>query len=241
MMKKLSLFLLLNLLFVNRSLTAIQVTILKINGEVQIRKGVEETWIRAREGMILEDIDSIMTGVGSSAELSLTGHTLFRLASNAMLDVTDLRDITEQELFLYIMEQKLKKIEPASSKTKLRIGNVSVVHGESQSNGQIDPADQHPDFWIQEKNGAIALYEQDYLTNSIVKIYKTLEIYPNIQDCGEMHLYLGKSFEALHKKGQAIESYMIAMQKSQTPTCDIDIRNVVAREADLALKRLDAK
>jgi len=240
-MKKTLVFTFLFMIITSTAFAATHVTILNIHGDVRIRKGIEENWSKAKQGMILEDIDSIMTGKRASVVLRVDAKQSFTLQENAMLDILDLRAISEQELFLFIMEQKLKKVEPASPKTKLRIGNVSVVHGELKADVQKVDQVHSDDLWVQEKNGAISLYHQDYLTNSIMKMYRILDNYNDIEDCGEMHLYLGKAFESLHKTGQAIDSYRISIDRSSTGTCDTTEQLRIKNQSREALKRLSNK
>jgi hypothetical protein len=95
----------------------------------KIRRGVEESWHWAVAGMMLEEIDTILTGEASAVVLETPDGATFRLGSSAILDIADLRKITEQEMFLYLMSQKINQIAPRQKKTHLRIGNVSAIHG----------------------------------------------------------------------------------------------------------------
>ena len=61
----------------------------------------------------------------------------FTLDANSILDISDLRKIQERELFLYLMTQKVDKLKIQEKSTKIRIGNVSVVHGNSKQEKAI--------------------------------------------------------------------------------------------------------
>jgi len=213
-----------------------KVKIAKASGEVKIRRGVEETWHPASAGTRLDEIDSILTGEGARVVLETPDGKTFELGSNSILDIADLRRISERELFLFLMSKKINQIEPRQEKTKLRIGNVNVVHGELKSDSQ-NTSTSGNEFWVFEKNGAKALFAQDYTTNAVLKLNKILLKYPNLNDCGEIHSYLGKGFEKLNKPGQAIDAYQTVLKRSDE-RCSSNSK-LWLNEAESALKRLN--
>ncbi len=220
---------------VAQSAPASAVKIISLSGEVKVRRGVEETWHLAAAGMRLEEIDTILTGEASAVILETLDGATFRLNNYAILDIADLRKITEREMFLYLMSNKVNQIPARQEKTRLRIGNVSAVHGEPKAGSSHRAAEKdESQSWIQETNGAKALYEQQYYTNAVVKLHKILAKYPNLEDCGEVHFYLGKTFGALSKPGQAGEAYKVALERP----CDDDTSKQRADEARRAIERL---
>ncbi|MEJ2049035.1 MAG: tetratricopeptide repeat protein [Calditrichota bacterium] len=196
-----------------------EVKIVKMSGEVKIRHGVDELWQPASLGIFLKDIDSILTGEKGEVILQVEEGRQFNLGPNSMLDIADLREISEQELFLYLMKSKLGKVEKRNGKTPLRIGNVSVVHGTYQDTAKQELLQPSKESEEQLKNGIRALYTQQYYPNTILKINKTIED-QNIPDqWGELHYYLGSSFEKLDKPGQAIDAFEKAVQESKSGNC----------------------
>jgi tetratricopeptide (TPR) repeat protein len=213
--------------------------IVSISGEVKIRRGVEEDWHHAAVGMLLETLDTILTLERAEVVLELNDGATFRLGSNAMLDVADLRKITERELFLYLMSEKIGKIPPRQEKTRLRVADVSVVHGESKAKSTGNAAGNSDDNrWVQEANGAKALYAQQYFPNAVVRLHKILAKYPDLNDCGEIYFLLGNAFEALNKPGQAIDAYQVVIEKSKEAACDGSEAKYWIEEAQKAMERL---
>jgi len=196
------------------------VRILSLRGEVKVRRGLEETWHAARAGMLLRELDTILTGETGEVELQITGDTTFRLGSNAILDVSDLRKITERELFLYLMSQKVRDMETPTRKAPLQQESVSVVRGEKKTPGETPAVSEaQRRRWRLEANGALALYSQDLFPNAILKYYRILEKYSKIPDCGEIHFYLGRAFEKIDEPGRALEAYRAAEQRVQAEAC----------------------
>jgi len=228
------------LLQVQAQAVAIEVTIADVSGEVLIRRGVEESWQPASAGTRLEEIDTILTGETGKVALKVADGETFELGSNAVLDIADLRRISERELFLFLISKKINRLGPRDGKSRLRIGRVNVVHGEMKADSTKATRDDSTMLdWVREKNGAHALYSHDYTTNAIMKLNKILLKYPEVPDCGELHFYLGRAFERLEKPGQAASAYRQVHNRSLSASCEGE--NAWIREAAIALQRLNKK
>ncbi len=79
---------------------SITAKITDLSGDVKIRRGVEEHWQTTKTGILLEEIDTILTENDAWAVLETSEGKTFKLGSNAVLDIRDLRDTTEKDLFL---------------------------------------------------------------------------------------------------------------------------------------------
>ncbi len=186
----------------------ISIKIISTKGEAKVRFGLEEEWKSAVTGINLKEIDTIFTGEGGEIILLLEGGKKFVLGNNSLLDIGDLREIQEKELFLFLMSKKVENIEPRNGKTKLRIGNISSVYGEDQSNSDtINVKNSVNSISKKEINGAIALYVQQYYTNTLYKLHTLLDKYKSAISVGRINFYIAKAFEAIDKKGQAMDSY----------------------------------
>ncbi|MFC2088563.1 tol-pal system YbgF family protein [Calditrichota bacterium] len=215
------------------------VKIVKITGDVKVRFGLEENWNQAGKGMLLEDIDTILSGEGAQVTLETKEGGLFKLGGNSVLDVGDLRQIMEKELFLILMSDKIEKMEPRKEKTKLRVGNVSVVHGDSKSESKSDTLIEGQFNWFtREVNGAKALLTQKYFPNAILKMNKILSKYAPVKDCGKLYFYIGNAFEAINKPGQAIDAYQKSIEWCQSQNCDGSMDRARIVEAEQAIKKL---
>lgn len=216
-----------------------EVRIERVSGEVKIRRGVDESWHSTSAGVWLDEVDSIVTGENGAVVLVLPDGSRFSLGARAILDIADLRKVSEQELFLYLMSRKVQEIEPHEQKTRLKVGNVHVVHGEDKTDSLLVSSEESTGEWRLLKNGARDLYRQAYYTNTILKVTKILARYPGVADCGELHLYLGRAFEALNKPGQAIDAYKIVVNKSAADSCNGSGSLDWTEEAQEALRRLN--
>lgn len=217
------------------------IQIIQIKGEAKIRRGLEEGWQQAGVGMLLENLDTILTLEGAEVLLKIDPNVTFRLGSNAVLDLADLRRITERELFLYLMQQKMNGIEPRKEKIPLRVPNVSVLHGGLQSASSALVNQPDTTWWVKEFNGAQALYSQAYFPNTVVTLHKILQRYPKVNDCGQIHFCLGQALEALEKTGQALDAYQAALQRSQNTNCQDEKTQARQELVQNAMGRLKKK
>lgn len=208
--------------------------IISMQGDVKVRRGLEEQWHSASMGMVLESIDTILCLEGKVV-LRIQENQIFHLGSHSILDIGDLRTVTRQELFLYLMAEKLKHLEPQNEKRPLRVGSVSVVHGEAKGIADRENAPAQEQTWDMEFNGAQALFQHKLYSNTIIKLFKMIDKYPDAPDCGEIHYYIGGAFAGLQENGQALDHYQVCLNRAQS--CDARARPWVADAAD-AIQRL---
>jgi tetratricopeptide (TPR) repeat protein len=114
------------------------------------------------------------------------------------------------------MSQKINRVESKKKSSPLKIGNVSVIHGEAKDEKK-QAADNFTVLRMrQELNGAKALYLHQLYTNTIVSLHKTLARYTGSEETGEIYFYLGRSFEQLEESGQAVDCYQHAVNIAPT-------------------------
>lgn len=222
--------------------TGSDVRIVRVRGDVQVRRGMEENWSPAGTGMELKPLDTIFAGEASEAVLLLEDSARFILRNNSVLDAGDLRRITERQMFLFLMSRKIGRItaSDSGSGTPIRITNVSVVRGADKSDSTMPSAAADLSNWVREKNGARALFEAGYATNTVVKLNKIIQRYPSLSDGGEIQFGLGQAFETLNETGRAIDAYHTALEQADAGA---DAPRIAERKAriEAAIKRLTAE
>ncbi|MEJ2628282.1 MAG: hypothetical protein P8078_06980 [bacterium] len=240
---KIKIFFLLCLIFTYRfSYGTVEVKIDKIQGQVQVRRGVEEEWTPAGINMVLKDIDTILTGETGIVVLSIEKGMVFTLGSNSILDIGDLREITKDELFLYLTSQKVKNLQKINEPTNIHIENVSVVRAEQKSlEKEAVIPDKNSEIKIFEINGAKALFQQEYYTNSIMKFYQILESYSEFNKRGEIYYYLGHSFESIHEYGRARDAYETARQEFKNSENSDPNTQLLEKKSEEASERIKAR
>jgi hypothetical protein len=190
------------------------VKIVQSQGKVLVRYGLEESWQEAKIGTILKNIDTILSAENGYVVLELEDGMRFDLGANAILDIADIRQIQERELFMYLMSQKIDKLEPADENKKIRVGNVSIVHGQAKKGQKTEDLNADKEDWYPfEVNGAMALYNNQYYPNTIIKFIKIQNKYGAERDLGKIDYFIGKSFEKLDDSDQARDAYQRALDE----------------------------
>ncbi|MFQ5632238.1 MAG: tol-pal system YbgF family protein, partial [bacterium] len=123
---------------------------------------------------------------------------------------------------------------------KLRITNVSVVRAENKAastkSGNNTASDNR--LWLQETNGARAMYFQEFYPNAIMKLHKIIRKNPNLEQCSEIFYYLAKSYEEIDEPGRALEAYRIVIANAENDACEAEHRAEMIADASRAIKRL---
>ncbi len=215
-----------------------KVTIFSVKGDVRIRRGMDEEWQPASRDITLQDLDTILCLEGS-ARLQVDDHLTFDLGPNSILDISDLRRITKREMFLYLMSEKVKNIKPSKNRSKLRVGSVSVVHGESKRQPKTAAPQVVTADWRLAYNGGVAMFQHGLYANTIVKLVKVQKKYAGIQDCGEIDFYIARAFRALDEDGQARDRFEQVLEKSAS--CDSPASRDRYRQAERAMDQLDRR
>jgi hypothetical protein len=216
-----------------------EVKITHLKGDVRIRVGLDEDWQKARIGMILKNLDTIYSGENSSVILLNQDGQKFTLQAHSILDISDLREIQERELFLFLMTQKVDQIDIKDTGTKIRVGNVSVVHGESKKDAiTTDLSDSNIDWYTFEMNGAKALIAHTYYPNAIIKLHQIRNRYSEERDQGFASYQIGSTFEAMDNIGQAMDNYQTAITQYAKYNPDTTSEPGWVKESREAIDRL---
>ena len=204
-----------------------------------VRLGLDEEWKKAQVGTILKDVDTILSGENSQVVLSRDDSLNFVLGSNSILDIADLRKIQERELFLFLMTQKVDQIDAQDTSTKIRVGNVSVVHGESKKDENThDLSESDIDWYTYEINGADTLIEHTLYPNAIIKLHQIKNRYSEEKDQGFTNFRIGRSFEAMQNNGQAMDNYQMALTLYNKYNSDVKLEPQWIKETKETIERM---
>ena len=216
------------------------VKIVEARGNVMVRFGIEESWNKAQIGSILKNIDSILSGEDGSVVLELENGMQFTIGANTILDIADIREIQERELFMYLMSQKIDKLETPEENKPVRVGNVSIVHGDQkQVESTTETEAKNEDWYPFEVNGALALYDHNYYPNTIIKFIKIQNKYDPARDQGKIDYYVAKSFEGLNDPAQARDAYQKSLEEYNQSKDPSSKEQSWVADAQNALNRLN--
>ena len=109
------------------------VAVHKIQGDVRVRHGVAESWNRVALGDVLKPDDTMKTGLKGAALLVVNGGKRITLPSEVIVDVSDIRDLTQEELMLKLTMEKVRASSYQWKSNEMNIPNAVILHGPNRT------------------------------------------------------------------------------------------------------------
>jgi hypothetical protein len=189
-----------------------EIIVRKTNGDVRVRHGVAEEWNTIAVGDVLRPNDTMRTGSTSSATLMVrrpdaaAAAKTITLPPLVMVDVSDIRDLTQEELMLKLTMEKVRSSSYQWKSDDLRIPNAGVVHGghASTSSPLAEGDAQSGKFLL---NGTRVLYDNGYYATAVLKVMEVFRRYPTLGSTYENRLLLAEALEKANLRGEAITEY----------------------------------
>ena len=211
-----------------------EVVVADLTGTVQVRRGVEETWTDAKRGMPLYRVDTIETGKGSEVILKTEGAERFVLPEQAMLEISALEPMTKERLFLFLMSQKVARMDAGKEPIRLRNGSVprgAMRSEEPKSTKTRDPKERD----LKRFHGAKALFDNGFVPNAAAAFRKLLDgagsKRTSWQDRAQWTM--AESFRTLEWFGKARESYTeLIAAYPQSALCEAARKRIAELEKD---------
>ena len=198
------------------------ITVQKIQGDVKVRRGVAEAWNAVSSGDILRPHDTMRTGSDGGAVIVVRGDSSgatqrIVLPALVMLDMSDIRDLTQEELMLKLAMEKVRASSHEWKNGELRIPNAAVVHGEDRSAGNPTP---ETDARIGQLllNGARVLFENKFYATTVLRTLEVFRTYPMLGSAFDHRLLLAQAMERANLRGEALAEYgaMLRMEGLST-------------------------
>jgi hypothetical protein len=191
-----------------------QITVQKAQGDVSVRTGVAETWNHVRTGDVLKPDATIRTGKQSTV-LIVAAAKRISVPPEVMLDMSDIRELTQEELMLKLTMEKVRASSYQWKDDALKITNTTAPHGE-QKDTKPSLAESNPEIGAMQMRGAEVLFKNLFYSTSALKAKDVLRRYPSLAQF-ENRLLIAQSLEKANLKGEALEEYGI-LANDQTLT-----------------------
>ena len=125
---------LLMMLFASMAVGGEQILLQKAQGDVSVRAGVTETWLKAGAGDTLRPDATLKTGKQSSALILLASNKKrISLPPEVMVDISDIRELTQEELMLKLTMEKVRSSSYEWKNKDMNLPNITLVHGDPKS------------------------------------------------------------------------------------------------------------
>lgn len=181
------------------------------NGDVSVRHGVTEVWVRVSAGDILKPNDTMRTGRDGSASLTLKDDSTsaarrLSLPPMVIVDMSDVRVLTQEELMLKLTMEKVRSAPPQKRQDGLEISNAAVVHG-TGGNHRGKAVENDPQVGSLLLNGTKVLLENGFSATSVLRMMEVFRLFPSLASVFDHRLLLAEGLEKANLKGEAIAEY----------------------------------
>lgn len=189
------------------------ITVQTAQGEVSVRHGVTEVWVRVAPGDILRPDDTMKTGKKGSATIVLSpaGGTAgaprtVSLPGEVIVDMSDVRDLTQEELMLKLTMEKVRASSYQWKSDDLQIPSAAVVHGSDRSSNQA-LRESDPATGILQLNGAHVLFANGFYATCALKGMEVFRHYPPLGKQFQSRVMVAEALEKARLRGEAMNEY----------------------------------
>ncbi|MBM2842005.1 MAG: hypothetical protein HW412_2533, partial [Bacteroidetes bacterium] len=149
---------------------------------------------------------TMKTGKKGSALLVVNGGKRIILPSEVIVDVSDIRDLSQEELMLKLAMEKVRASSYEWKNNEMNIPNATVVHG-SDRTPSVPLTENQIEIGRFEWNGTKVLYDNGYYSTSALKAMDVLRRYPPLGDRFENRLLVAEALEKADLKSEALNEY----------------------------------
>jgi len=186
-----------------------EIQVLKLSGDVNVRQGVTEVWNRVAVGDVLRPDDSMKTGPKGSATLAVRtdAGTVKRitLPPEVIVDLSDIRDLTQDELMLKLTMEKVRSSSYEWKEEKATSPNASVIHGANKGSAQT--VENDPAVGAMQLRGTRVLYENGYYSTSALRAMEIFRFYPALGRDFSNRLLVAEALERANLRGESLNEY----------------------------------
>jgi hypothetical protein len=187
-----------------------EITVSRVQGDVQVRAGMQETWQPVKKGDELKPHDSILTGENATVVLlvrSAEGKNPAKISipADVILDLSDIRTLTRDELILKLTMERVRSSSYDWKNSELQIPNATVVHGEKREEVGVVVDDASARLRM---NGTKVLFQNGFFSTCALKGLSLMGRFPSLGETFENRYMVAESLERSDLRGEALHEYL---------------------------------
>ena len=202
--------------FLAAAAVAGDIKVVSVRGDVQVRRGVHEQWQTAAPGDVLKPEDSIKLEKLSSAVILLGEKERFVLPPEAIVDLSDLRRLTQEDLLLMLAMERVRSVPGGHPGDDLAFPRTSTVHGANRGSLPPAPAPGHSPGAF-ELNGTNFLYEHGFYATCVLKSKEVFRLNPALLKVIDARMRVASALERMSLTGEAAEEYSGLLSEQMPP------------------------
>ncbi len=200
-------------LFAVLTLQAEDFVVKNLKGKAKVRHGVLETWTSISVGDTLKPEDTILTDRASTLVIVKPAGVRFSIPESTMLDVNDLRNLTQDELLLRLAMENIQSVPSQKRPNDLTVPNTTIVHGNDISKDAESLKLPRTEVGSLQMNGVEVLYSNSLYASGILKSKALMRLFPEARDEFAFRLQLARAFEQVSLYDEALTEYVSLAQQ----------------------------
>ncbi len=184
-----------------------------LKGKAKVRHGVLETWTSVSVGDTLKPEDTILTDRGSTLVIVKPEGARFSIPESTMLDIADLRNLTQDELLLRLAMENIQSVPSQKRSNDLTVPNTTIIHGNDLSKDAEALKLPRTEVGSLQMNGVEVLYNNSLYASGILKSKALMRLFPEARDEFAFRLQLAKAFEQVNLYDEALTEYVSLSQQ----------------------------
>lgn len=175
-----------------------------LKGKAKIRHGVLETWTAVSVGDTLKPEDTILTERGSTMVIFRSTGIRYSIPEGSMLDIADLRNLTQDELLLRLAMENIKSVPAQQRSNDINIPNTTIVHGDDISKDAEALKLPRTEVGSLQMHGVEVLYDNSFYASGILKSKALMRLFPEARDEFAFRFQLARAFEQVNLYDEAL-------------------------------------
>jgi hypothetical protein len=205
--------------------------IIRAHGDISVRHNVQEEWVKAAVTDVLKPDDSMRSGKGSGATLLVENGRKVDVPELVVVDVADLRQLTQEELLLKLATDRILNAPPQKEGGTPFMKSTTTVGANMEESPP--PQTANADLGRLELNGTRLLYRNGYYATCVLKSKDIFRLHPSLADDMDARIMVADALERMHLRGEAEGEYLSIPKSKLSPSQKTDV--------DAALGRLKKK
>ena len=193
-------------LLLTGALALAEIRIVSAEGDIKIRRGAREDWQPAAAGDIVKPEDSMRSGRGSSVVLSVDGVKMLALPEMVIVDCSDLRTLTQEDLLLKLAMEGIRSLPEQKRDGSLTVPRTTTVHGT-----RSEPAEarrtRSKEGYVYLLNGTKVLHRHGFYATMVLRAKEVFRLAPDLHKRYDVRLMMANAFEKMNLSGEALEEY----------------------------------
>ena len=184
-----------------------QMKLTGMKGDVAIRHGVSEQWVPLAPGDVLKPDDSIRLGKRASATIHTDGSRKLQIPEMTVLDLSDLRMLTQEELLLKLTMERVREIPDKGRENDFTIPRTTTIHGENKDVVKTKVVPANASAGMMQLNGVKVLYSNGFYATSVLKAKEIFRLIPETAKMIDVRLTVASALEKMNVNGEALSEY----------------------------------